>query len=64
MRRLLALPLFALVLAMPAAAATMLQGNPELKYYADAYADHYGVPMSAGAKIGHRAPLERRFAAE
>ncbi len=46
MRGLLTLPHFALVLAMPAAAATMQQGNPELRYYADAYADHYGVPRA------------------
>ena len=44
MRRLLALSLFALALAIPSTAATRQGGNPELRYYADAYADHYGVP--------------------
>ena len=28
------------------AAQTRPLGNPELKYYADAYADHYGVPRA------------------
>ena len=44
MRRRLALPLFALAFAIPTTAAMRQGGNPELKYYADAYADHYGVP--------------------
>jgi soluble lytic murein transglycosylase-like protein len=43
---LFALPLFALALAIPAAAKTRREGNPELKYYADAYADHYGLPRA------------------
>ena len=43
MRSLFALPLFILALAIPATAETRRGGNPELKYYADAYADHYGV---------------------
>jgi soluble lytic murein transglycosylase-like protein len=46
MRRLLALPLFALAFTIPARAETRPAGNPELKYYADAYADHYGVPRA------------------
>ena len=46
MRSLFALPLFALALAIPATAETRQEGNPELKYYADAYADHYGVPRA------------------
>ena len=44
MRRLFALPVFALALAVPSNAETWQGGNPELRYYADAYADHYGVP--------------------
>ncbi len=43
MRRLFALPLFILALAIPATAETRGGENPELRYYADAYADHYGV---------------------
>jgi hypothetical protein len=35
-----------LTLAIPATAARRQEGNPELKYYADAYADHYGVPRA------------------
>ena len=46
MRKLLALPLFALTLAILAMAETRQGGNPELTYYADAYADHYGVPRA------------------
>ena len=46
MRKLFALPLFTLALAIPATAAMRQEGNPELKYYADAYADHYGVPRA------------------
>ena len=46
MRRLLALPLFALAFTISARAETRPTGNPELKYYADAYADHYGVPRA------------------
>ena len=46
MRRLFVLPLFALALAIPSTAETRQAGNPELKYYADAYADHYGVPRA------------------
>ena len=46
MRKLLALPLFALTFAIPAMAETRQGGNPELRYYADAYADHYGVPRA------------------
>ena len=46
MRRVFALALFVLTLAIQATAATRPEGNPELKYYADAYADHYGVPRA------------------
>jgi soluble lytic murein transglycosylase-like protein len=46
MRRPFALPLFILALAIPATAETRRGENPELKYYADAYADHYGVPRA------------------
>jgi soluble lytic murein transglycosylase-like protein len=46
MRRLFALPLFILALAIPATAETRGGENPELRYYADAYADHYGVPRA------------------
>ena len=44
MRRPLVLLLFVLALAVQSMAETRQAGNPELKYYADAYADHYGVP--------------------
>ena len=44
MRKLLALPLFALTFTIPAMPERRQEGNPELKYYADAYADHYGLP--------------------
>jgi hypothetical protein len=40
MRRLFVLPLFILALAIPSMAETRQGGNPELRYYADAYADH------------------------
>jgi soluble lytic murein transglycosylase-like protein len=43
MRKLLALSAFTLALAIRAAAASRQEGNPALRYYADAYADHYGV---------------------
>jgi len=43
MRKLLALLLFMLALSIPATAETRGEENPELRYYADAYADHYGV---------------------
>jgi len=46
MRKRLALPLFTLAFAIPTTAATRQGGDPELKYYADAYADHYGVPRA------------------
>ena len=46
MRRLFALPLFMLAVAIPSTAATRQEGNPELRYYADTYADHYGVPRA------------------
>ena len=46
MRRLFVLPLFVLALAIQSTAEARRAGNPELKYYADAYADHYGVPRS------------------
>ena len=36
------LPLLLLVWALP----SMAQTRPELRYYADAYADHYGVPRA------------------
>ena len=44
MRRHVALPLLALAFSIPVRAETRPAGNPELKYYADAYADHYGLP--------------------
>jgi soluble lytic murein transglycosylase-like protein len=46
MKRLCALPLFALALAIPSTGETKQGGDPELTYYADAYADHYGVPRA------------------
>ena len=46
MRRLFALPLCVMALAIQSTAETRPAGNPELKYYADAYADHYGVPRA------------------
>jgi len=46
MRRLLALLLVVLAFAIPATAETRGGENPELRYYADAYADHYGVPRA------------------
>jgi soluble lytic murein transglycosylase-like protein len=45
MRRPFVLPLFVLALAIRSTAETRQAGN-ELKYYADAYADHYGVPRA------------------
>jgi soluble lytic murein transglycosylase-like protein len=46
MRKLLGLSVFTLALAIPATAASRQEGNPALRYYADAYADHYGVPRA------------------
>ena len=46
MRRVFVLPLCVLALAIRSTAETRQAGNPELKYYADAYADHYGVPRA------------------
>jgi hypothetical protein len=46
MRRLFALPLCVMALAIQSSAATRQARNPELRYYADAYADHYGVPRA------------------
>jgi soluble lytic murein transglycosylase-like protein len=46
MRRLFALPLCVMVLAIQSTAETRQARNPELRYYADAYADHYGVPRA------------------
>jgi soluble lytic murein transglycosylase-like protein len=46
MRRLFALPVFALALVIPSNAETGQDENLELTYYADAYADHYGVPRA------------------
>src|ERR1700730_8727820 len=46
MRRLFALPLCVMVLAIQSTAETRQARNPELTYYADAYADHYGVPRA------------------
>ena len=46
MRGLFALPLFMLALAFRPLAETRREGNPELGYYANAYADHYGVPRA------------------
>jgi soluble lytic murein transglycosylase-like protein len=44
LRRLFVLPLCVMALAIQSTAETRQAGNPGLKYYADAYADHYGVP--------------------
>jgi soluble lytic murein transglycosylase-like protein len=44
MRRLFVLALFVLALAIQSSAETRQARNSELEYYADAYADHYGVP--------------------
>jgi soluble lytic murein transglycosylase-like protein len=44
MRRVFVLPLCVMALAIRSTAETRQAGNPELKYYADAYADHYSVP--------------------
>jgi soluble lytic murein transglycosylase-like protein len=44
MRRLFVLPLCVMALVVESTAQTRQAGNPELEYYADAYADHYGVP--------------------
>jgi soluble lytic murein transglycosylase-like protein len=44
MRRLFLLALC--VMALQSAAQTRQAGKPELKYYADAYADHYRVPRA------------------
>jgi soluble lytic murein transglycosylase-like protein len=46
MRRLFLLALCAIAPALKSTAQTRQAGNPELKYYADAYADHYGVPRA------------------
>ena len=46
MRKLLVLSVFTLAMAIPATAASRQTGKPELRYYADAYADHYGVPRA------------------
>src|SRR5882724_9352684 len=46
MRKLLVLSVFTLAMAIPATAASRQTGNPELRYYADSYADHYGVPRA------------------
>jgi soluble lytic murein transglycosylase-like protein len=46
MRRPFVLSLFVLALAIQSSAEARQEGNPELKYYADAYADHYGVPRA------------------
>ena len=46
MRRPFVLPLIVLALAIPTRAEARKAGNPELKYYADAYADHYRVPRA------------------
>jgi soluble lytic murein transglycosylase-like protein len=46
MRKFPALSVFMLALAIPATAASRQEGNSELRYYADAYADHYGVPRA------------------
>src|SRR5437879_12467678 len=46
MRKFLALSAFTLAFAIPATAAPRREGNPELRYYADAYADHYRVPRA------------------
>ena len=46
MSRLFALPVFLLALAIPSTAEATQGANPELRYYADAYADHYGVPRA------------------
>jgi soluble lytic murein transglycosylase-like protein len=46
MSKLFALPFFMLAFAIPSTAGAGQGGNPELWYYADAYADHYAVPRA------------------
>ena len=46
MRRLLLLALCVMAQPLQSTAETRQAGNPELKYYADAYADHYRVPRA------------------
>jgi soluble lytic murein transglycosylase-like protein len=46
MRRLFVLPLCVMALAIQSSAETRQARNSELRYYADAYADHYGVPRA------------------
>lgn len=46
MRTIFALSLLASVIAIRSSAQSTHTGNPELTYYADAYADHYGVPRA------------------
>ena len=46
MKKLFVVPLCVLTLAITATAAMRQEGSPELKYYADAYADHYRVPRA------------------
>jgi soluble lytic murein transglycosylase-like protein len=46
MRTILAIFLLASVTAIRSAAQTTHAGKPEFTYYADAYADHYGVPRA------------------
>jgi len=46
MRRLFALTLCVMALTIQSSAETRQARNPELRYYADAYADRYGVPRA------------------
>jgi soluble lytic murein transglycosylase-like protein len=46
MRSILAVSLLISVFAIRSNAETAHSADPELKYYADAYADHYGVPRA------------------
>ena len=46
MKAIFALSLLASVIAIRSSAQTAHTGNPRLTYYADAYADHYGVPRA------------------
>lgn len=46
MSRLFALSVFVLALVFPFTAEAAGGGSPELRYYADAYADHYRVPRA------------------
>jgi soluble lytic murein transglycosylase-like protein len=46
MSRLFALAVFLAALVIPSTAEAGQGASPELRYYADSYADHYGVPRA------------------